>query len=180
MRTYKNKIGIALLVLGSFVLSATAQTPIKPPNPSPSVTLAWTASISPGVTQYFLYYGTATATYTVRLNVGLVTTTSVVLPSRGPTYFFTVTASDGTLESDYSNEVSYAPKLAPTPPTMHPVIVLTVQNRPIDPPNTWWTDAGMDWSLSADQLTQEYRLAIALAPRNGKDSHGNQLDHSRS
>lgn len=166
MKAYKSKLGIALLILGSFVLSATAQTPpppIHPVNPPPKVTLAWDASPSPGITEYFLYYGTATQTYTVRVSAGLQTQITVTLPSRGPTYFFAVTASDGTLESDYSNEVSYAPKLPPAPPGLHPVIVLTVQSKPTMDTETLWADAGMDWSLSADQASQFYRLKIVQA-----------------
>jgi len=56
---------------------------------------------------YKIYYGTTSGNYTNSIDVGNVTTYTVVNLTEGVTYFFVVSAYD-TLgnESDYSNEVS--------------------------------------------------------------------------
>jgi hypothetical protein len=53
-----------------------------------------------------MYYGTASRTYTVRINVGNATTYTVKRLSQGVTYYFAVTAYNQFGESSYSNEVS--------------------------------------------------------------------------
>lgn len=76
-------------------------------------TLAWDAPTTKtdgtpltGQTVYRLYYGTTPGNYTAVLNVGSVTTYTVVNLASG-SYYFAVTAciANG-LESAYSNEVS--------------------------------------------------------------------------
>jgi len=88
--------------------------PPLPPRPAlaeevlvPSITFAWDASPSPGIEGYFLYYGPASRTYTNRWAVGNVT--QATIPRPPGTNYYTVTAGDTNgLESDYSNEVSFA------------------------------------------------------------------------
>ena len=76
--------------------------------PPQSVTLAWNPN--PGtdvITNYNLYYGAASGTYTNVVAAG--TNTTVPIPNLvdGATYYFAVTAVDTSgLESDYSTEVS--------------------------------------------------------------------------
>ena len=80
------------------------------------LTLAWDASASTNVGGYRLYYGTNTRSYQFVTNTSLMLTQSVVLPHRGR-WFFAATAYDtNSLESDFSNEVSWESK--PTAPVM--------------------------------------------------------------
>ena len=82
-----------------------------------SVTLAWTASASPDVSNYRVYYGTSSRNYTIVTNCGLVLTQTVVLPHTGR-WFFAATALDtNDLESVYSNEAEWEAK--PAPPLLH-------------------------------------------------------------
>jgi fibronectin type 3 domain-containing protein len=73
-----------------------------------SATLAWDPS--PGtdvITNYNLYYGAASATYTNKVAAGTNTTASISNLVDGTTYFFAATAVDTNgLESGYSTEVS--------------------------------------------------------------------------
>ena len=68
--------------------------------------LTWDAVT--GATGYRIHYGIATGTYSQNLNVGNLTTTTVMGLSKGTTYYFTVTAYDNSNpvnESGFSNEV---------------------------------------------------------------------------
>jgi len=75
--------------------------------PPQSATLAWDPS--PGtdiITNYNLYYGVASATYTNVVAAGTNTTVSISNLVDGTTYYFAATALDTNgLESDYSTEV---------------------------------------------------------------------------
>ncbi len=82
--------------------------PSATPTPSPSVTLAWNASTSTNVAGYHLSYGTASRTYTHRIDVGKDTRASVEGLSSGRTYYFVVSAyNSAAAESSLSNEVSF-------------------------------------------------------------------------
>ena len=82
-----------------------------------SVTLAWTASTSPDVCNYRVYYGMSSRNYSVVTNCGFVLTQTVGLPHTGR-WFFAVTALDADgLESDFSNEAEWEAK--PAPPFLH-------------------------------------------------------------
>jgi hypothetical protein len=97
-----------------------------PTNSISQVQLAWNASPATnfGVLTYNLYYGPASATYTNSFSVGTNITGSVSNLVRGSTYFFAVTAVSATysLESDFSNEISYTSPKPPTPPTVLKII----------------------------------------------------------
>jgi predicted phage tail protein len=70
------------------------------------VSLAWDASVTPTVTGYKVYVGTASRTYGTPTTIGNVTTHTVTGLIAG-TYYFAVSAFDAQgNESDYSNEVS--------------------------------------------------------------------------
>jgi sulfur relay (sulfurtransferase) complex TusBCD TusD component (DsrE family) len=84
-----------------------------------SVTLAWDPS--PGtdvITNYNLYYGAASATYTNVVPAGTNTTVTISNLVGGTTYYFAATAVDTNgLESVYSTEVAYT-NVTATPPTI--------------------------------------------------------------
>jgi hypothetical protein len=74
---------------------------------SGAVTLAWDDS-DPNVAGYRLYYGIASRTYPVAIDVGPATSCSVSNLISGTTYFFAVTAySHFGIESDFSSEIAY-------------------------------------------------------------------------
>ena len=74
------------------------------------VTLAWDASPSPEVTNYRIYFGTNSRSYSFVTNAGLVLTQAVVLPHTGR-WFFAATAMDTNgVESAFSNEVQWEAK----------------------------------------------------------------------
>jgi hypothetical protein len=91
---------------------------VGPTNPTPAVVLAWDRS--PGtnvITNYTVYYGVASATYTDKALAGTNLTVTVSNLLRGTTYFFAATATDTKgLESGYSNEVSCKLPSPPAPP----------------------------------------------------------------
>ena len=81
------------------------------------VTLAWDASPSPEVTNYRIYYGTNSRSYSFVTNAGLVLTQRVALPCPAR-WFFAATAYDTNgLESDFSDEVQWEGK--PGSPALH-------------------------------------------------------------
>ncbi|NJN45303.1 MAG: PKD domain-containing protein, partial [Candidatus Competibacteraceae bacterium] len=71
-------------------------------------TLAWDANNESNLGGYRLYLGKSSRNYTSNINIGLQTSYTVSNLQEGQTYFFAVTAYDtsGTIESNYSNEVS--------------------------------------------------------------------------
>ena len=103
---------LALALVFIFLLSPVcAQT---------SVTLAWNAVNSPGVTGYKLYYGVASHSYTNALTVTNGTQITVTGLKTGTTYFFSVTMLNSSLgESLFSSEIRYPdlPAITITAPT---------------------------------------------------------------
>jgi hypothetical protein len=80
-----------------------------------SVTLAWNPSASADVVGYKIYYGTSSGSAQQALDVGNVTTATVSNLDEASTYFFAVTAyNNAGLESQRSNEVSYATLTTPS------------------------------------------------------------------
>jgi hypothetical protein len=85
-----------------------AGIPLACPATDNTVTLAWDAA-DPG-SGYRLYYGLASRTYPLVIDIGPVTSCSVSNLLPGITYFFAVTAySDSSMESDFSAEIVYTP-----------------------------------------------------------------------
>ncbi len=104
-----NGLGVCNIVTVQRVINASlGQTCVTDASPSPrTVTLTWTASISPNVSGYNIYRGTASGGPYAKVNSALITGTSymdtTVVP--GTTYFYVATAIDsGSNESAYSNE----------------------------------------------------------------------------
>ena len=80
--------------------------------PGQSVTLAWDQTTDPYVGGCRTYYGVASPAYTNMVDVGNATDASIPGLVEATTYYFAATAYNTIgLESDYSNEASYA---APT------------------------------------------------------------------
>ncbi|HEY5705410.1 MAG TPA: PA14 domain-containing protein [Terrimicrobiaceae bacterium] len=89
-----------------------------------SVTLAWNASSSAGVTGYKVYYGTVAGSPNTSINVGNVTTATVSNLNDATTYFFSVAAYNSAgVESQRSSEISYR-----TPSSPADTYRLTVNN----------------------------------------------------
>ena len=111
----KKLLGIfALLVL----IVATSFAIGRVTAPPASVTLAWDASAGTNViTNYNVYFGPASGTYTNLAAAGTNLTVTVSNLQRGATYYFAATAVDKfALESDYSTEVFTTTKTQPLPP----------------------------------------------------------------
>ena len=153
-------LGICALVFAC-CFPAFAEQYLAPSNSPPVVTLEWDAS--PGtnnIAGYNIYYGTASRAYTSVLSAGTNLTLTVAGLLRDYTYYFAATAVDDYgLESDFSDEVSWAVPRAPAPPVLHPVVVLTVQAKPSIADGIW-EDSGMAWSLRPQEATQVFRLRI--------------------
>jgi hypothetical protein len=100
----------AFLILVSTVL-------LGQPAWAANVTLAWDPNTQTGVIGYRIYWGTSSGTYTSSVDVGNVTTYTVMGLNSGTTYYFVATCYTGTgAESGYSNQVSTAPPAVNTPP----------------------------------------------------------------
>jgi len=81
------------------------------------VTFAWDPNTEPDLAGYRIYCGNATGNYAESRDVGNVTTYTWDGLVPGMTYFCAATAYDTEgLESNFSNEVSYTPPTAGSPP----------------------------------------------------------------
>lgn len=138
---WRRWLGQALAVAGTcWALAAGLQ--------AAEVKLAWDPSPDPDVTNYRVYWGYQSRTYTTWFDVGNVTNATVGALAEGTRYFFAVTATtDDGWESDYSNEVEYTTPLSPPPA---PVVEL----RP--GANPW--EVQLVWSASADSRVTNYRV----------------------
>lgn len=89
---------------------------------SQKVTLAWDASQASDVAGYVLHYGTASQTYTSRIDAGTNTQLSVDGLDEGLTYYFALTAyNSARIESPPSGEIVYiAPGLLTIAPGLYP------------------------------------------------------------
>ena len=101
-------IALAMTLCAVFLAASIAQ--------AADVTLAWNASITPGVTGYRIHQGTSTGTYTTIKDVGSGLTTIITGLTPGQRYFFAASAYDGFgQQSGFSNEVNYLVPLPPPP-----------------------------------------------------------------
>ena len=95
-------------ICGLLYFSAAATSVAADPPPTPTLTLAWGASASTNVTNYTIYYGTTSGSYTQAVSAGQVTQTTITGLMPGNTYFLAATATDDAgLESLYSNEILF-------------------------------------------------------------------------
>lgn len=106
---------ILILSLAALALNAWA---VPTTNQTARVTIVW----SPGsgtnvIANYNVYYGVASATYINTVSSGTNTTVTISNLVHGVTYYFAATAVDTSgLESDFSNEISWAVPTNPPPP----------------------------------------------------------------
>lgn len=121
-------------------------------NPPAAVQARWTASPSPGVTNYNVYYGTASQQYNIRLAAGNATSLNISNLLRGVTYFFAYTAQAQGLESSFSSEVSIAIPGAPAPPGALPILLLW----------DWSPSMGIEWSNVAFIIHTSPRLDVCV------------------
>jgi fibronectin type 3 domain-containing protein len=71
------------------------------------VTLAWDPPADPRITGYKVYVGTASGVYSTPIDVGNVTSYTLIGLTPGTVYYFVVTTYDSSgIESVFSNEVS--------------------------------------------------------------------------
>src|SRR5213082_1506150 len=114
-----------LLYSGLFLHAAAAAT---------GLALSWQASpSSPNIDGYRVYYGTSSGNYSQHADfLGTRTSVTVVAPPVGITYYYTVVAYKGSLESSDSNVVTKSmPVASPTPtPTPKPTPTPTPSPTP--------------------------------------------------
>ena len=91
-----------------------------------SLTLAWDPSTDPSVVGYRLYEGFASQSFTNVIDVGSNLQITVSGLISGATYYFAVTAYDGTgLESAFSGQISYTvPASSPGPSPIASLMIL--------------------------------------------------------
>ncbi len=95
-----------------------------------NITLAWDASPDPGIAGYNIYYGPASRAYTNTVSAGAALTCTVSNLVNGASYFFAATSvSTNGLESDFSAEVSGTINVPNQPPTLNPLIDLTINEN---------------------------------------------------
>lgn len=125
-------------VLGGILLGALLLAPVRSLDAAlPAthrVTLLWDRNPSAdGITGYRIYFGTASGSYSDYVAVENVTAGAVTGLADGVTYYFAVTAHDGNgLESGFSDEVIYTPRLPRMQTHLAPggSMVLSVQGPP--------------------------------------------------
>jgi hypothetical protein len=117
---FKTRAVLFALILFARHVFAQPSTPHVIGISNVQVTLAWDANTETDLAGYKIYYGTASRSYGVPVDVKLVTTYSLVGFS-GATYFFAVTAYNTSgAESGYSNEVSFTTPIVLPPITGPP------------------------------------------------------------
>lgn len=153
--------GVSVLMLVS-ALAAIPGIEVFPTNPPAGVSLGWDPSPDPTVTGYFIYVGTATRSYTNKVAVGNGTTATITNLIRGTVYYFTATATDGGLESEYCNEVIYkVPSLPPPPANIRASnVVLKVSIEMSPRAKGPWTEFAQIATLT--ELPGFYRSAISV------------------
>jgi hypothetical protein len=113
-----------------------------------SVHLAWDASVSPEVTGYKLYYGTASGVYTTELNVGNVLNYSIPNVDETKPMFFAAKAYD-----EYGNESAYSAELEGA------VIINTISGK------------GTITTMQSDWSSGRSALVTVVEKNTGKNVH---------
>ena len=136
--------------------------PLRATASGSSVTLAWNTSVGTNVAGYYIYYGGTSGSYTNKVDAGTNLQVTISGIIRGDIYYFAATAYDTNgLESDYSNELVYAPPGPLPPPTGLHVLGLSVLSA-ADPRGPWAPMPGLNnLGVSNLQSGAYYRLAIA-------------------
>ena len=133
--------------------------PVQPP--AASVTLAWDKSPDASVTGYNLYWGTGSRLYTNSVFTAA-TTQSVNSLVYSTKYFFAVTATNNVgLESNFSDEVTYAvPSVLPKP-SIAAMGLLTIESTTNLSNPLWKVEPGFGaYAIEPGGPTKVYRLKI--------------------
>jgi len=94
-----------VLIVFSFFVFATVNTTVSY---AAELTLAWDANTESDLKGYVVYYGSGSRNYDHSIDVGNVTTYTILDLAEGQTYYLAATAYDtGLNESAYSEEISY-------------------------------------------------------------------------
>ena len=113
MKTPKNVILLAVCAL-TLCLAALASQP----SPTTGTVLCqWGPSSDPSVTNYTVWYGTASGTYAFQANAGTNLSFTVTNLTRGVTWYFCSTASNPTATSAFSGEAMAIIGSVPGAPT---------------------------------------------------------------
>ncbi len=113
-------------LLASFLLLTCSELMAVETTNFNTVTLGWNANTETNLAGYRLYFSQSTSVWTHVKNSGLVTQTTVSLPSPG-IWRFVVTATDVSgLESDPSNMVTYTNPAGPAAPSLLRVLSATI------------------------------------------------------
>lgn len=139
-------VAVSILILFSLNINAF----------SAQVTLCWDPHPDPGLAGYKVYYGTASRVYESTIDVGNVTTYTLIGLPQGETFFISVTAYDmWDRESKYSNEVSI---IAKGPTQTHTVttspsgLQMTVDGVPYTAPQAFRWTVGSTHTVSVSSL----------------------------
>ena len=116
------------------------------------VTLAWNPNTEEDLAGYRIYYGTASGDYDHTLEVGNQTEYTVTGLEEGLLYYFAATAYDLSWnESDYSNEIVYAPScsysITPTSQSFDYSSGTGVVNVTAEPGCSWIAVSNASWLL---------------------------------
>lgn len=136
-------------------------------NPPLNISFGWTASTSPGVVGYNIYWGVGSWQYTNLVNVGNSTVGTVSNLVRGATYYFACTAYDAIgLESTFSNEVSAKGDFL-LPPSgfgkTNVVVSMTIESAP-SPSGPWTRYATLATTSEPASPQLYFRSAVAIQP----------------
>jgi len=113
---------------------------------SASVSLAWDASTSSGITEYIVKYGAVPGVYTAQESSGMATSKIISGLPDGFRYYFVVTAKSATGESDVSNEVSWRQSFT-NPPIQ---ILIQVESSVLQPPFVLVSDGISSYAASTN------------------------------
>lgn len=131
---HRRNMNTKKLLAASFCMVAAALLVFAAPTPNTgSVRCSWSYDLAsnPGVTNFIIYYGPTSGTYTNHVNAGTNLSVTISGLARGQTYFFSATAqalvSDieytAVFESDYSAEASKTIPNKPPKPTSFNVLL---------------------------------------------------------
>ena len=113
---------------------------------SASVSLAWDASTSEGITEYIIKYGAVPGVYTAQESAGMATSKTISGLPDGFRYYFVVTAKSPGGESDVSNEVSWRQAFT-NPPTQ---ILLEIGSASLENPFILTSDGMSTYAVSTN------------------------------
>jgi hypothetical protein len=128
-----------------------------------TVTLSWSASTDSSVVGYRVYCGSASRDYDTIIDVGNVVSVILILPGYSEDFYIAATAYNNLdMESDYSAEVLYRTKPAPT----HALI-------------SWDAAPRKTYSLYTSTDLKTWALVAAGIPEGSSTQPCSQTEHAR-